>query len=364
MIPLIKPDIEYNDIASSIEKIITSGQLTSGRFVHDFEQSFADYINVKYAVTTTSATTALYITLKGLNVTQGDEILVSDFTFPASGNTIVECGAIPVLIDCQPNSFLLDLNDAKRKITKRTKGIMVVHPFGQVIDRKELERFQSQTGLWVLEDAACAIASTSHNQKAGSIGIAACFSFHPRKVLTTCEGGMITTNDNVLYKTLSRLRNHGAQRHTTGFVFTENGYNFRMNEIQAAMGLSQLQRIDDIIKERKRIGALYLQSELATLVSIPAAEAFDDINLQSFVILLPKHCNRSQIIEELRRKGIESTLGTYAMHAQPAFSRFGYTVGELKNSYHAQEYSLTLPIVKGMAKEDINYIVSTLKECL
>lgn len=361
MIPLIKPDIGFDEVADDIEAILDSGRLTAGPYVQSFERMFAEYIGVKHAVTTTSATTALHMSLVARDIGAGDEVLVSDFSFPASGNAIVQTGAIPVFVDCLPGRFHLDLDDARAKVTPRAKAIMIVHPFGQPVSAEAINRFSAETGLWVLEDAACAVSSASGNKRCGAIGDAAAFSFHPRKILTTGEGGMITTNDEALSRRLGVLRTHGGVASETGMHFIENGFNYRMTEIQAALGLAQLKRIDAIVDERRRVADLYLE-RLAPLsfLSIPLSAEVRDCSFQSFVVMLAAGIDRARTIQRMTASGVETTLGTYAMHAHPAFARFGYEAGHLCNSYHAQCQSLTLPLFRKMTEADVDRIVDAL----
>lgn len=365
MIPLIKPDIRYEDIADGIKDVIDSGQLTSGKNVAAFEKGFANYIGVKYAISTTSATTALHMSLMAYGIGPGDEVLVSDFTFPASGNAIVQCGATPVLVDCLEGRFDLDLDDARKKITSKTKAIMVVHPFGQPVPYDNLIQFKKETGLWLIEDAACAISSSSDGVRCGAMGDAACFSFHPRKILTTGEGGMITTNDDSLYEKIMVLRSHGGVRSEVGFSFVENGYNYRMSEIQAVLGLSQLHRIDEIVEERRRVANYYLEllGEDSNL-TIPLTGGTQSCSFQSFVILLNDSIDRDVVIASLRQEKIETMLGTYAMHTHPAFSGLGGLDLGLKNSSFAQKNSLTLPLFRAMSRENVLHIVSKLKSAI
>lgn len=361
MIPLIRPDIGFDEVADDLKVILDSGRLTSGPYVQAFERQFADYIGVKHAVTTTSATTALHMCLVARDIGPGDEVLVSDFTFPASGNAIVQTGATPVMVDCLPGRFDLDFDDARSKVTARTKAIMIVHPFGQPVSARDIARFADESGLWVLEDAACAISSNSAGARCGTLGGAAAFSFHPRKILTTGEGGMITTDDDALYARLSVLRTHGSTPTNVGLQFVENGFNYRMSEIQAALGLAQLKRIDAIVDERRRVAECYFQ-KLAALqfVSTPLSADIRECSFQSFVVTLDDEIDRDRVIENMKRSGIETVLGTYAMHAHPAFSRFIREGQEYPNSFWAQSQSLTLPLIKGMKMADVDQVTGAL----
>lgn len=365
MIPLIKPDIGFDEVANDIEAILDSGWLTSGPYVQAFERMFAEYIGAKHAVTTTSATTALHMSLVARDIGAGDEVLVSDFSFPASGNAIVQTGATPVFVDCLPGCFHLDLDDARAKVTPRTRAIMIVHPFGQPVSAEAIDRFSEETGLWVLEDAACAVSSASGDKRCGVIGDAAAFSFHPRKILTTGEGGMITTNDEALYRRLGVLRTHGGVSSETGMHFVENGFNYRMTEIQAALGLAQLKRIDAIVDERRRIAHLYLERLAASnFLSVPLNASTQECSFQSFVVMLDDGVDRDRVIVKMKDLGVETTLGTYAMHAHPAFSRFGYRPRDEPNSFRAERQSLTLPLVKAMSETDVDSVVAALTEAV
>lgn len=365
MIPLIKPDVTFSEVADDIRKILESGRLTSGPYVRDFEAAFSEYIGVPYAVATTSATTALHMTLVAADIGPGDEVLVSDFTFPASGNVIVQTGATPVLVDNLPGSFALDLDRARSLVTESTRAIMVVHPFGQPVSADELRRFAEETGVWILEDAATAVAAQSAGTRCGAMGTAGAFSFHPRKILTTGEGGMITTRSKELYERLTVLRTHGSEPNGMDLTFTQNGFNYRMNEIQAAMGLAQLARIESIVEERRRIARIYV-AHLGALetVTVPLCASPEECSFQSFVVLLADGVDRNRVIHAMKDAGIETTLGTYAMHAHPAFSRFGYSPGDLQHAWTAQEQSLTLPLFAGMSENDIEFIVNALADAV
>ena len=365
MIPLIRPYVQFNEVKDAFEDIFSSGILTSGEHVKSFERKFADYIGVKYAFTTTSATTALSLCLATLGVGKGDEILVSDFTFPATGNVIAQTGAKPVLIDCESNNFSIDVNLIESKITKKTVAIMPVDPFGIPADMESIVAISDKNGLTVIEDAACAVGSKISNKLCGSWPGMGCFSFHPRKLVTTGEGGMITTDNDHFSKKINILRNHGGVRNGNTLSFLENGFNFRLSEPAAAMGVAQINNIRSILEDRKRIAQAYIQKLSENeLVSIPSAYIDSNCNFQSFVIMLDKNTNRNFVISDLRSKGIETTLGTYAMHAQPSFRKFGYTPKDLPNSWVAQEHSLTLPMPPHMDNSDIDYVVSALNKTL
>ncbi|MEO6988189.1 MAG: DegT/DnrJ/EryC1/StrS family aminotransferase [Aquihabitans sp.] len=358
--PIIKPDVSFAEVADDIEAILDSGMLTSGSYVAAFEEALASAVGVAHAVTTTSATTALHLALVAQGISAGDEVLVSDFTFPASGNVIAEIGAIPILVDSAVDSFALDMADASAKVTSRTKAIMPVHPFGQPADIGAVTALATDANLVVVEDAACALGSGVDGRSCGSVHPSA-FSFHPRKVVTSGEGGAITTNDDDLADRLRMLRTHGGRRAEVGLEFVENGFNYRLSEIPAALGLAQLRRLDDILGDRARTAESYNQ-RLASVegISLRVPGAGQNWSYQSYVVMVDDGVDRNQVIARMRELGIETTLGTYAMHAHPAFAKFGYQRGDLPNSLRAQEQSLTLPLLPHMDPGDVDRVVETL----
>jgi len=362
MIPLIKPDLSYADVAGDIEEVIKSGQLTRGRNVQEFERLIADYVGTKYAFTTTSGTTALHLSLVAAGVGEGDEVLVSDFTFPASGNVIVQCGATPILVDCRPGYFDMDMNDAENKITESTRAILAVDPFGQPCNAIDLRKLSDEHGLFLLEDAACALGARSDTHICGAWSDAGCFSFHPRKVITCGEGGAITTDDDRLAEKIEILRNHGGLANEgVSLDFVDAGFNYRLSEVQAVLGIAQIRRIEDIIGRRREIAKQYL-SKLQDIdfCKIPLTTEVHGCTFQSFVILLNDNIDRDVVILGMKEAGVETTIGTYAMHAQPFFAKYGYDPGDLPNSWRAQQQSLTLPLSYDLTFSDIDSIINCL----
>lgn len=360
MLPLIRPDVTFAEVEADLAAIFESGQLTSGRFVAAFEAAVAGAVGATHGISTTSATTALHLALVGLGLGPGDEVLVSDFTFPASGNVIAQTGAVPVLVDSREDGFDLDPADAARRVTDRTRAIMVVHPFGQPADLAAIGALADDAGLAVLEDAACALGSSRDGRPCGS-RFTGCFSFHPRKVVTTGEGGMITTSDDELAERLRLLRNHGGRPASTAFEFVEHGFNYRLGEVPAAIGLAQLRRIDEIIDDRRATAHRY-EAALAEVPGVELRTPADGVtwSYQSFVVMLGASVDRAAVMARLRDDGIETTLGTYAMHAQPVFGRLGYRPGDLPNSWAAQERSLTLPVLPRMDPAEVERVVDRL----
>ncbi|MEA2193573.1 MAG: perosamine synthetase [Solirubrobacteraceae bacterium] len=363
MIPLTRPLVDFADVVEDFRRIVESGTLTSGAYVAGFEADVAGYVGVAHAVATTSATTALHLVLAAAGVGEGDEVLVSDFTFPASGNAIAQCGARPVLVDCLPGSFLLDLQDAARRVTPRTRALMAVDPFGQPCDLAGAAALADEHGLLLVEDAACALGAHEDGRRCGSFPGAACFSFHPRKIITTGEGGMVTTDDPVLAERLALLRNHGGVRARVGLRFDEHGFNYRMSELQAAMGRAQMRRLEEMLTGRRAAAQAYDRA-LAALDAVAVPAAGTGATFQSYVVLLRDGLDRDAVTMRLREAGIETTLGTYAMHAHPAFAAYGYRAGDLPHSHRAQQQSLTLPLWPGMGQEVVDEVVAGLRTAI
>lgn len=364
MIPLTRPVIEFDDVAEDLKAIFASGVLTRGEYVRRFEEAVARYVGTRHAVATTSATTALHMALVAAGVGSGDEVLVSDFTFPATGNVVVHCGAVPVFVDCLPDSFLSDLDHAAALMTPRTRAILLVDPFGQPADLDGAAALADRHGLVLVEDAACALGAGRGDRRCGSWPMAGCFSFHPRKVITTGEGGMITTDDDELFARLDLLRNHGGSPGAVGMVFRLNGFNYRMSEIQAALGLAQMARLDDLVAGRQAGAAAYLE-RLADVAEVRVPIPADGhCTFQSFVVLLDDTIDRDAVVRGMRARGVETTLGTYAAHAHPAFAPFGYAAGDLPRSWRAERQSLTLPLWPGMPEGVVDQVVDALAACL
>ncbi len=364
MIPLTRPILDFEDVAEDFREIFETGRLTGGEFVDRFERIVADYVGARYSIATTSATTALHLALVAYRIGRGDEVLVADYTFPASGNTIAQTGARPVLVDCRRGAFDMDMADARSKVTERTRAVMVVDPFGQPADLPAAAQLCDDYGLALIEDAACALGATRSSERCGGGLGGTCFSFHPRKIITTGEGGMITTDDENLAERCRMLRNHGGSPGSFALKFVECGFNYRMSELQAALGCAQMDKIGGLLAGR-RLGAERYVERLQgqDWLSIPAAGT-TGATFQSFVVLLEDTVDREAAGAALRVRGIETTLGTYAMHAHPAFEAYGYRPGDLPHSHRAQHQSLTLPLWPGMPEADIERVTDALVDAV
>jgi dTDP-4-amino-4,6-dideoxygalactose transaminase len=361
-IRLANPNLDFRGVEKSLEEIISTGRLTSGKYVEEFERKVAALCGVKYGVATTSATTALHLSLAVLDIEEGDEVLVPDFTFPATANVVFQQKATPVLVDVDPETFAIELSDMERKITSRTKAIIPVYPFGFPIEIEKILAVAKKHNLFVIEDAATAIRTEFKGKKAGSWGTLGCFSFHPRKTITTGEGGMIMTNDEKLAEKARMLRNHGGRKTIANiYEFISPGFNYRMSEMQAALGVAQLGDLDQIIEKRKEITETYYKLlKNSKKVSLQKVVKGGKSSYQSFVVVLSDEVNRDDLIVKLSESNIETTLGTYSLHAQPYFRKLGYKAGDLPNSYRLFRQTLALPLHTALSSKDIPYVAETL----
>ena len=365
-IPIIVPDIEFSDVVNDFERIITTGILTSGPFVVDFERSIADHVGVNHAVATTSATTALHLALTVLGVGPGDEVLLSDFTFPATANAVIQTGATPVFVDSGAHDFAMDPEHARTLVSGRTRVIMPVDPFGQPADHTSLERLAAESGARLVVDAACSLGASRGGRECGAHGDVGCFSFHPRKVVTCGEGGMVTTNDASVADHLRLLRNHGSRRvEDKRMEFVEPGFNYRMTEIQAALGLAQVRRIDQILTDRRSNASWYneaLSNIPGVVLPMPTEDAI--WSYQSFVVVLESQIDRDKVIARMAEKDIETGIGTYACHQHPALLAQCLDVGDLPNSTRFANQALTLPLIPHMELAQRERVVETLTSIL
>lgn len=310
---LIKPYIGFEDVEREFRNVFETGWFTKGPNVDSFKRELSAYTGAKHAHLATSATTALSACLKLLGIKPGDEVVVSDFSFPATANVVEDLYAVPVFADVDPLTYNMRPEELSRRLTRRTKAVIFVDALGNPSGLHEILEICRRRGLPLIEDAACALGSSERGAKCGAVADLTCFSFHPRKLLTTGEGGAILTDRDDWNESLAIMLEHGARVEKGKFDFIEHGYNYRMTELQAVMGLAQLSKLDDIIRRRQSLRDR-LSAGLMPLGFLPQALGEGVVhNVQSLVFQVPPSLSRDGLIAYLKEAGIESTLGTYCL---------------------------------------------------
>jgi dTDP-4-amino-4,6-dideoxygalactose transaminase len=367
-IPLLRPYFDSEEL-EEIQKVLNSGWVSQGPKVKEFEDKIAEYLDVKYAIAVTNCTSALHLALLSIGVKEGDEVLVADYTFPATGHAVLYCRAKPIFVDVDLKTYNINPELIEEKITDKTKAIIPVHTFGQPADMGAIMEIAEEYKLKLIEDAACGLGAKYKSQYAGTIGDIGCLSFHARKGVTTGEGGMVVTNNEKLADKIRNLSVFGMtsawdRERSDKFIipeFTEVGYNYKMGDITAAVGVAQLKKLDKII-ERKRELANYWDDNLREMDFIEAPYVNENVKhiYQSYVALVDKDINRNKLIETLMKKGIQTQIGTYASHIQPVYN----SEDKCPNSLDIFNRSLALPMYYMLKEKDIDIVASYLKKAL
>jgi perosamine synthetase len=353
--------------------VIESGWLTQGPRVEEFERAFADRVGAADAVATTSCTTALHLSLYVTGVGPGDEVILPSLTFIACANAVWQCGATPIFADVDPATGNLDPAAAERAITPRTKAIMPVHQIGLPADMDTFEEIAARHGVALVEDAACAIGAEHRGRPIGSLGNLTCFSFHPRKVITCGEGGMIAVDDPAQAKRLRQLRQHAMDksaldRHAAATVvaehYPERGWNARMTDLQAVIGLRQLADLDHILGERRRLAERYNELFAAMPgVEIPCDPEYASRTWQSYSLrVLPEGPLDAQaLMDNLLAEGVATRRGIMAIHLEQSYQN---CAGPLPHTEALANQSVLLPLFVGLTDEQQDHVVERVGEHL
>lgn len=349
---------------SLIAEVLESGYLTQGPKVVKFEKLVTEYVASEFGFATSSATTGIHLALHAVGVKPGDEVIVPDFSFPATANAVIQQGAVPVFVDIDLSTYNLNPTLIEAAITDRTTAIMPVHAFGLPADMDAINSIAAKHGLPVIEDAACALGGMYQGRPAGSLGTAGVFSFHPRKIITTGEGGMITTSDAEVADKIRVLRTHGSVRGSHFMSFIDAGYNYRLSDVLGAIGVAQMAKLEYIVERRQELGVRYAELlQDVNGVKAPIVPEGTRHAYQSYVALLNEDIDRNRIIDLMRERDIETTLGTYSMHLQPYFAeRFGIEDAQLPMATRAHHSALTLPLYPQMTDSDVRRVCDTLGE--
>lgn len=368
-LPVISPVFDRTE-RDSIARCLESGHVTQGEFVAKFESLFQTFLPVSHAVAVTSCTAALHMGLLALGIGKGDEVLVPSFTFVATANAVELTGATPVFVDVLPREYNIDMDSARKALTTKTRAIIPVHQFGLCADMDAVLDLAGREGLRVIEDAACAAGSMFKGRPAGTMGDLGCFSFHPRKVITTGEGGMLTTENIDLAESARRLRNHGAcplpgnARAWQMAEYDQCGLNYRMPDILAAVGCAQMGKIRKILTERKRIAHLYMAAlQGVNSVEMPIELEGRVHSWQSFVVLVRKgKSKRDAYAAQLTDRGVQIRCGTHAVHRLRYYARkYGLAPQSLPGASLCEDSTLVLPVVHGMTEADVERVVAVFR---
>lgn len=356
MIKLIKPYITFDEVEKEFRDIFESGWFTKGKFVEAFREEIKSYTGAKHAYLSTSATTALTMALKVLDIKSGDEVIVSDFSFPATANVVEDLGAIPVFADVNLETFNMLPEQLESKITSKTKAVIFVDALGSPTGIHEIKNICEKYNLPLIEDGACAIGSSEFGIRCGNIADITCFSFHPRKLLTTGEGGAITFNDDKFVEFFDIKFNHGAVVNEGKFDFVDFGYNYRVPELQCVMGIKQLKKLDEIVHSRSCIRDQYI--EALTPLGFDVQKIPENVvyNVQSVVFRVPKHINRDELVVYLKENGIESTIGTYCLSGGTYYAKKYNNIQP--NAKFLETNTITLPCYDGV---NVKYIITKIK---
>jgi dTDP-4-amino-4,6-dideoxygalactose transaminase len=371
MIPIAKPYLTTDEAQAAYDTILT-GWITQGPRVAEFEEKFAAYTGARYAVALSNCTTALHLAMIVAGIKEGDEVICPSMSYVATANSIKYVGAKPVFAEVNPVTYNLDVEDTERKITKKTKAILLVHQIGMPADIDAFKRLADKYNLKLIEDAACAAGSAYQSAKIGSHSELVCFSLHPRKVISTGDGGFVTTNREDYYLRMKLLRQHGMSvndrvRHESAKVIFEDhvevGYNYRMTDIQAAVGIKQLEKLDWIVAERRKIAMQYHEAfKDIDFIRLPIEEPGYFSNYQSYSVYLKESCpiGRNELMQKMLDAGISTRRGIMTSHRETAYKVESAGVS-LPVSEDAADQSIILPLYIPMNAEDIKKVIETFK---
>jgi len=367
VIKLAVPDIRQDDLESCME-VLQSGNLVQGVHVEQFEKSLAQSSdNFGRFCAVSSGTAALHLALKALGITRGDCVIVPDFTFPATANVVENLGAEVLFCDVDPSTYCVTPELIKNVISTYNgpiKALIVVHEFGYPAPIQSICDVAGKNNIHVIEDSACALGTVADGHHVGYYSACACFSFHPRKAITTGEGGAVLSKDESIIEKIGQLRNHGMKAMDGHIDFFEPGLNYRMTDFQAALALGQLHRFPAEIEKRRQLAELYqifLQDEIN--LELPRLEPGH--SYQSFMVRLADHINRQKVIDSLLTKGIQTNLGAQALHRLHYYqAQYGRTDSEYPISSQLYDYGLVLPLYGSLKEKEIRIVSNELKKVL
>ena len=364
MIQVSKPSLGREELNNVMEAINSSWISSKGKFITEFEENFAGYCGVKYGIATANGTVALHLALKALKISKGDEVIVPDLTFIATANVVTYCNAKPIFIDSNPDYWCIDPEKIEEKITTKTKAIIPVHLYGHPCDMDAIMKIAKKYGLYVIEDAAEAHGAKYKGKKVGSFGDISCFSFYGNKIITTGEGGMCLTNNQELAEKMRILRDHGMNPDKR-YWYDVIGFNYRMTNVQAAIGIAQLKKIDEFIKRKRQIAQKYSKEledlKIEGLITLHPEMPWAKSVYWMYSILLEDNfrIKREKLMQLLEEKGIETRPFFYPIHIMPPYNACNSNINNIAKSISLK--GINLPSSSALKDSELDYIIESCK---
>lgn len=365
MIPLSRPDITEREKEAVLE-VLDSNILCLGPKLKEFEENMAAYAGTTYAIACNSGTSGLHMIVAALDIKDGDEVITTPFSFISSANCMLFERAKPVFVDIDEKTYNMDITQIEDKITERTKAILPVHIFGQPVNMREIRRIALKHGLAIIEDSCEAIGAEWNGKKVGSMSDAGVFAFYPNKQMTTGEGGIVVTNNEKLAKLCYSLRNQGRGIDTQWLNHVRLGYNYRMSDISAALGMAQLERIDEIIDARQQVADLYIEKlQDVDGVILPTIDERVKMSWFVFVIRFEDWIDRDLVMEILLDRGVGCRPYFTSIHLQPFYRElFGYKEGDFPVTEHVASGTLAIPFFNNITEEQIDTVVDEVRRAI
>lgn len=372
-LPYCQPLIGHEEITEVVDSL-KSGWLTMGPKTIEFENLISEYTGAKYSIAVNSCTAALHLSLIACGIGSHDEVITTPYTFASTGNVIVQVGAKPVFVDVKRDTYNIDPNRIEEAITPNTKAIIPVHFGGQPCDMNAIMKIADERGLFVIEDAAHALGAEYYDKKIGCIGDSTCFSFYPTKNMTTGEGGAITTNDDKLADKLRTLRLHGIskdawKRYSSKgnwyYEIEDCGWKYNMTDIQAAIGIPQIKKLDSFYEIRKRYANIYTKN-LCKIEGVNTPNETPDIkHVYHLYPILLENYDRAKFIEEMGKRNIACSVHFIPLHLHPFYkNQFNFKKGDYPNAEWLYEHEVSLPLYPKMSIEDVKYVIENVEEIL